>query len=381
MLALKSIKVLVICLLVFPLAPEMGRPNGYAHLDVPFSLDVRPWPEADKLFRRDKRWLGGDDAYSIYLGKNRVLWLFADSFIALDESRDRKNSAMVRNSVAIQNGLDPSSADITFYWRTKRKSPSSFFAESGDVWYWPGDGIRLDDRLLIFLMKVRGIETGLGFEVFGWSAVLITNPDKEPNRWKIRWLDTPTNDFGVIVGSASVIRHNGYILAFGSEEPAVHNVFIARWPVELAAKGRLSELEWWTGNTTGWLRQSEIQARPKPVFPDAQTEFTVHFEPRLNGFLEIQTVGFGAADIGFRWTRAVTGRWTDLKIFYQPEEAGRNDVLIYAGKSHPELQGADLVLTYVVNATRFSTLVQDTSLYYPRFLKVSLHSPKNVPQE
>ncbi|MEA2698994.1 MAG: hypothetical protein QOI66_3265, partial [Myxococcales bacterium] len=40
------------------------------------------WPDADALFRRDPRWLGGDAAFSVALGGDRILWLFGDSFIA-----------------------------------------------------------------------------------------------------------------------------------------------------------------------------------------------------------------------------------------------------------------------------------------------------------
>ena len=40
------------------------------------------WIQADKLFKRSVHWRGSDDAYSIKLGDNRVLWLFGDTLIS-----------------------------------------------------------------------------------------------------------------------------------------------------------------------------------------------------------------------------------------------------------------------------------------------------------
>ncbi len=68
---------------------------------------AEPWPAADKMFKRDHRWLGGDGASSIDLGGGRVLWLFGDSFIDARDRHLRGESVLIRNSVAIQFGHDP----------------------------------------------------------------------------------------------------------------------------------------------------------------------------------------------------------------------------------------------------------------------------------
>ena len=52
---------------------------------------------------------------------------------------------------------DPSRAAIEFYWRGMAAEPGSFFPERGEEWFWPGDGIRLDDRLFIFLTETHRI--------------------------------------------------------------------------------------------------------------------------------------------------------------------------------------------------------------------------------
>lgn len=337
-----------------------------------FTIVAEPWPEADLLFRRDARWIGGDDAYSIDLGKGRVLWLFGDSFIATGPARRRRESRMVRNSVAIQQGYDPSNAAIRFYWREDGGRPTSFFPEKKGEWYWPGHGALLDDTLILFLMKVRASSHGLGFDVSGWTAVTIDNPDEEPSRWNLNWLDTPRNDYRVIIGSASVLRKGDHLYAFSVKESTSHEVYVVRWPVSRAKAGDLTRPQWWNGRTKTWVTQSRLKRQPPPLFSGGQTEFTVHFCRSLRGFLQVQAVGFGPASIGFRFARKLTGKWSRPQVFYKPEEASRPRIMIYAAKAHPELKGAELVLTYATNSFDFARLVDDMSLYYPRFLRAEI---------
>lgn len=341
-----------------------------------WSIEAIAWPEADGLFRQDVRWLGADDAYSLDLGQGRVLWLFADTFIATSAAHLRRESRMIRNSLAIQQGYDPSSATIKFYWRTKDQQPSSFFPESGKIWYWPGHAIKLENKLLIFLMKIRAVKTGLGFDSAGWTAVMIENPEREPSAWKVRWLPTPPNPFRVVLGSASILRQDDYIYAFSSQEAQGHNIYLVRWPTSQAKQGNLRRPEWWSGATKQWIAQVQLQTLPPPIFTNGQTEFTVHYEPKLKQFLQIQHEGFGAADLAFRRAENIIGPWSPLQKFYRPHEADRTGALIYACKSHPELTGAELILTYVVNHSDFGQLINDNSLYYPRFLKGRLQPNK-----
>jgi len=98
----------------------------------------------------------------------------------------------------------------------------------------------------------------------------------------------------------------------------------------------------------------------------------VHDEPMLGQFLEIQTVGFGQADLGYRLAESATGPWTPVERFYHPEESETPGVLVYAAKGHPHLAGADLALTYATNIQPFRRLVRRSDLYYPRFLKAWL---------
>ncbi len=335
-------------------------------------IQAQPWQEADALFRSNPKWLGSDDAYSIDLGNGRVLWLFGDTFIATSEKNIRRESIMIRNSVAIQFGYDPSAASMKFYWNTKCNKPRSFFPDKNYIWYWPGHGIKIKNKLIIFLMATRASQAGLEFESAGWQAVMISDSEKEPAEWQLDWLESPSNNFNVVIGSASVIQIEDFIYAFSSQESGNHNIFLIRWQISQAAEGNLSQLQWWTGENSGWVKQQELNNKPVPVFSDGQTEFTVHYEPLLGQYLEIQTVGFGAADLAYRLSNHPTGTWSKQKRFYRPHEYNIKDIIIYAAKAHPHLTGADLILTYATNYFDFGKLVKDNKVYYPRFLKTRI---------
>jgi hypothetical protein len=51
-----------------------------------------------------------------------------------------------------------------------------------------------------------------------------------------------------------------------------------------------------------------------------------------------------------------------------PPEKSKPNVIIYAAKAHPELSGADLIITYNTNAPT-ETIIADTTIYYPRLVR------------
>jgi hypothetical protein len=114
--------------------------------------------------------------------------------------------------------------------------------------------------------------------------------------------------------------------------------------------------------------QAELTSEPTTLFPDGATEFSVLYDVRTDQYLSIQTVGFGACDVMMRTAPSLTGPWSALQLVYQPSEKSKPGVFIYAAKAHPEITGADLILTYNTNAPE-QTLIQDTTIYYPRLVR------------
>lgn len=340
------------------------------HEPAGLEISALRWRQADQLFRNDDRWFGGDGAYSIDLGAGRVLWLFGDSFIGRGYSRDRNSAVVVRNTVAVQKGYDPAHASASFYWNTVQDRPEAFFRISGPSWYWPGAGIKIENRLLIFLMEIEPADNELGFAAAGWAAVLVKNPGREPSRWKMDRIQTPQNDFGVIIGSAGALVIDGYLYVFGAHA-LDHGAYLVRWELCDAARGEMMHPQWWTGER-GWVDQSLLMRRPQPVFRDAQMEFTVHYEKTLGRFMQVQAGSFLDGCLTYRLAGSLTGPWSEKKTLYCPGEAREANVLFYAGKAHPCLRGADLLCTYALNSLDEKRLLDSHDLYYPAFVRVMI---------
>lgn len=322
------------------------------------------WPEADKLFHSDPRWMGADAAFSIDLGHGRVLWTFGDTFVARKPSDTRITAAFVRNTVAIQTGYDPSHATIKFYWRTRKGDPSEMFPSQGRVWMWPTSGVRVGGTLILFCDRVapNPSKNSLGFQMVGWAAFQVANPDDEPAVWALR--KVAEREDKVMMASAA-LREGRYVYLLGESDPQ-HDIYLARVSVEAAARGRLDTLEWWSGRD--W---QTLTSKRRLLIGAAGTECSFQRDPRVNGFLEINSQGFGATDIVMRRAPHLEGPWSEPQKIYRPPESDAPDAFVYAGKSHPELEGADLILTYATNGDD-KRIATDMSLYFPRFVKVDL---------
>src|SRR5438094_971512 len=334
------------------------------------NFEATAWTDADRLFRSDPRWLGGDVAYSIDLGRGRVLWLFGDSFIASRPGKTRPQSTFVHNSIAIETGYDPAHASMAFYWPKNRGKPSEFAANEGEVWLWPEDGVRLGGKLLLFFVRVHSDNSkgSLGFALVGWTAFLVENPDGQPSSWIMHKIATPQSATRFIVGSG-VIRVGGFLYAFASAEPS-HDDYLLRWSLTTAEEGNLSSLQWWCGS--GWGEQSKLTHSPAPAIPEGSNEFSVIWDLRQNKFFEVESLGFGASDIGIRWADRLEGPWSQPVKIYHPPESDRPDAFVYAGKVHAGLHGGDFVVTDVANSMDDKILAKDMSIYYPRFVRLNL---------
>lgn len=342
----------------------------------PPMFTVESWPAADLLFRNDPHWVGGDGGYSIDLGDDRILWLFGDTYIDPTGRGSRRSPgvSMIGNSIAIQEGRDPSVAEIEFHWWTRVDGkPSAFFPDVEGDRYWPGNGVRLGSSLLLFLMRVKAVPEGLGFVVSQWDAVCVSNPDDPPASWRVRRIDTPDDGRGIIVGSAGVLVEDDWLYAYGSKEPGGQRIQLARFPVSRASEGDLSGMEWWT-RERGFVAD-DPSIEPSALIVDGQSEFTIHRDAGSGRLLLVQTVGFGGADVAMRNALEPTGPWFPPDIVFRPPESARERILIYQGKAHPELQGADLVLTYCSNHLDFATAVVDETIYFPRFLRATRGTP------
>src|SRR5262249_54211767 len=160
------------------------------------------------------------------------------SFVAADGSAQRPGSKMVHNTLALQHGLDPSSAAFELEGLpAPGAEASSFFADlSSDEWLWPGQPAWVGGQLIVFLVDVRRAADGLGFENHGYDARLI-DPTLPPVEWAAApSLAPPPNDWNIVVGTGGVQVDGDQLIAYGTQEPT-HDVFLVRWPVDAVLRG------------------------------------------------------------------------------------------------------------------------------------------------
>ena len=376
------------------------------------------WPGADALFHQDAGWRGADAAYSVALSGGRTLWLFGDTFLG----PDRRTAALVHNTIGIQDGPDPSTARLVSHHGGTPQAPAPFFPTDPGTWLWPMDCARTDAGVVVFFMRVRSARPDLStvvdawraegslafFEVFDWTARLIRNPDDPVAHWDVVALPTPPAVDRVVPGPGAV-AYDGHLYAYGwrdghqlrpgrlRKKPRYRGfrtprrAYVARWPVASLDLG-LHDPQWWDGQE--WQPD---QSRAVPVIDDPATEFTVHRDG--DGFVLVDTLGWFAGVDRVSWLAplrvlkrlprigrllsllglvrvsltvrrapAPEGPWSRPERVLAPRVP--RDVLVYAGKAHPQLDGPGLVCTYAQIALKADRTLADERLYYPRFVVV-----------
>ena len=319
----------------------------------------------NSFFRNDKFWRGADGAATIDLENGKILWLFSDTFIDTAGTGLRSNSVMINNTLAIQEGNDLKYSKLLFYWKGENDKPKSFFKLPGKTWFWTGHGVVLNGKLVIFLFEEKSTTEGLGFETVGWTVAIIDNPNDDPKKWEIKYVKGP-DTFGVIVGSSAVLKDSGYVYAFGVKEPGTHETYLLRFENDKLENGDLSGMEWWVDNA--WTTEVYNEPKQAALF-SGQTEFSVHFEKELGKFIQIQTYGFGVSSIGYRIADKLQGPWSEPVIFYTPKLNHKKD-FNYTANAHPELNSDGILITYNINNFDFGQLINDESIYFPKFIRL-----------
>jgi len=361
--------VLALFLTILPAITSAQKPAGLA------------FEEAEALFRQNPEWLGTDGANSTSLGDDRIFWSFEDTFIATSKAHTRQQSTMIRNCVAIQTGNNPLTAKMDFHWgQNADGSPASFFPEDGEIWYWTGGTIRLEEGPLIsFLHRTKPTPgVGLGFANAGFALALITNPDQPPSSWEPVIINAKQSAFDAVPATA-LVREGDYVVGLALKQEGTHAGALVRYLSSALAVGNIENPQWWAGPGSGWVEEHDLgPAGPVFVIDDAGAEGSLHSDQRTQTFIHVATYGFGAATIGMRTAPALTGPWSNQAEIYRPPESDGPQPFVYGAIAHPELKGpepGDLIVTYATNSFEFANLLTEYGskhLYWPRVITVNV---------
>ena len=253
---------------------------------------------------------------------------------------------------------------MRFYYGRKDEHPASFVPEDGKYWFWPGHGIRLGDRLLLFYGRVFQQSEGMwGFASGNSTVFSVDNPDDEPSAWHFQELPIGDASSTLQLGGA-VLEEGAWLYVYGNEGDH-HDVYLARFDGQAARAGDLSSPDWWGESGFGAYGQ-----RAALISPGAP-EFSVNYTTQLGKFVFTETEGFGATTLAMRTASAPEGPWSSPRDVLRPPESFDPNAFVYAGKAHPEQQGADLAMTYVPSSMDGEPPDPTDDFYYPRFVRVS----------
>ncbi len=257
-------------------------------------ISVKPLAEFDQPFRRNNQgWLGGDCAFSLPLAKDRVLWLFGDSFIQDKNPSSRSGAALINNSIAIQQGKLWGDHSLQFYWKKSDGRHRAFFVNENEPGFlWPLSAILIAGKLFVFCVRIQIVdpEDVFGFRQIGNEIFCIENPNDPPDCWKMTVHKLP---FQRQLGSfgSNFFASNDYVYIYGYRnlksgwDDAIINLIIARIKNELADQiYNQSHWEYLNGTTGNW--HSDIH-QLKPVVEHFTTEFSVTFVPAIGKYVLI----------------------------------------------------------------------------------------------
>ncbi len=339
-------------------------------------------PHYEEMFSNEKGWTGGDGAYSISLNPDKKAWLFGDTWIGQILNGQHVNATLVNNSLAIQYGNDPTTAEMAFFYGHADDGRATAFIrpEDGRGWFWMFDGTLTPKGLYIFFVQIdrTGNDSVFGFEVIGSWLGQVDNPKKAPAEWRIRQLKIPWVEFSAkrsILWGSAVMQVKDLLYIYGTIEDrqnTVHqkHMILARVPIR-----SLEDFSRWRFYADGtWVSDFKSASR---LCEDVPHEYSVSYLSALKKYVVVYSQDGLSNKILARLSDAPQGPWSDPIQLYQCPEAGWADsIFCYAAKAHATLANApdELIITYIANSTDFDQTVTDARLYRPRFIRATFSS-------
>lgn len=338
----------------------------------------RPAPKMTALFQQTNGWIGGDGVYSVALAPQRTLWLFSDTWIGAVRDGKRTNVTMVNNTLALQEGRG-ANARMEFIVRHDADGkPVAFVTpEDGRGWFWLQAGARLQDRLFLFLPQFEktGAPGAFGFRQIGESLGIVTNPLAPPLEWRIQQHKLPCTEFSAerhrTFGSA-VLVDGGYVYIYGIDEDIRGRKLERYSTVARVPTNRVADFSAWRYYAGGeWDADFRKATR---IADQMATEYSVSIQRKLGQYVLVYTDRGLSPKIQVRTSPTPWGKWSDPITVYHCAEMSRDKRLFcYAAKAHPtQITDDVLMISYVVNSYDVSQVIDDASLYWPRFVRVQV---------
>jgi len=330
-------------------------------------------PDLDARFNSTEGWLGADGIYSVTLSEKRTAWLFSDTWTGVIKDGHRTQPRMINNSVGITEGAK----NARFYYATDRdgKAATPFTPPDGRGWYWLWAGTVDSGHLCLFAARVEKSGGGgaFGFSLFGTALGEVANPQDAPTAWRVQWRDVPDAWRPHVFWGSAALVHDGFTYVYGFAENKGKGLDFQRCMIlARAPSGALADFTSWRFYGKGAWHADAGQA--EQVCPGVATEYSATYVASRKRFLLVTHDMFLSPKIVARTAANPWGPWSDKTELYTcPEASGNRGVFCYAAKHQPVFSDdSTLVISYAANGHDMSTVLNDPSLYVPRFIRVPI---------
>jgi len=301
----------------------------------------------------------------------RTAWIFSDTWTGLLRDGRRTQPRMINNSVGITEGSGPA----RFYYPADAngKAASLFTPPDGRGWLWPVAPVLDGGVLRVFAWRIEKAGGGgaFGFKAFGTALAEIGNPADAPAAWRPRWRDVPVPQTPTLFWGSSALAHDGHTYLYGYAENGKKGLDFQRYMIlARAPAGKLGDFSAWRYYAKGaWLEDASQAER---LCPSVASEYSVTYIPARKRFLLVTHDMFLSPKIVARTSETPWGPWSDkIELYTCPEAAAKAGVFCYAAKHQPVFSTGDtLVISYAANGNDMNTVLNDPSLYVPRFIRV-----------
>jgi hypothetical protein len=326
-------------------------------------------------------WQGADDAYSVPLPDGRDIWIFGDTLFGSTRLVQGHAPRMTHSSLGISTCDAEGNWHLQYVIKRNAKGEAiSFFTPKDQKhWYWAMDGFVARGDLWVTLLCIRPashpMPWAMDFETCGSDLARVSDMNKDPQSWKV--------DYYPLVGdgvkaypSASAVVLGKYVYIFALYETGTRPLLATRLPLS-GLKDPEKHLEY-LAEDGRWKRGFDPE-KAKHVMDKGTTELSIRYHSAEKKWLALLLEPNGFSDkVLLKTAPELTGPWTEGTVIYhipemQPGPQREKDTFCYAGKEHPEFEGADdLVFTYVCNTMDVPKLVTQTNIYFPRVVTVPL---------
>ena len=348
-------------------------------------VTVEPLPQYDLLFSNKDGWTGADGAYTVALTESTTAWFFGDTWIGQVKNGRHVNATLIHNTVAIQQGKNPATATIKFYWdhAADGSSRALFRPADGRGWFWVFDAAMTPKGLYAFLVQTERTQGGavFDFKVIRTWLGHVENPAEVPVKWRIGqtpipWAQSSTS--GTIVWGSAVLQVGDDLFVYGTIEDGGSDgghkhMILARVP--LAMLDDFSRWRFYAGSS--WVADFN---HASPLLENVPNEYSVSYLAGLRQYALVYSEEGLSKNILARMSCAPQGPWGDAIRLYQcPEAQWDNSIFCYAAKAHAILSKDpdSLVITYIANSIDFNEMANDARLYRPRFLRATFTPKKD----